>query len=187
MKTRFSIGLAAVIFLLACQSHSYHIDGYAGDIQDGDTICLVLETSNREKIQQTTVTNGKFMFLGDIDSVYFCHAFVKNDPDSRLFFFLESGHIVLELHKYPELSRVSGTYLNNNWQQLTDSVHFLSRNIITILLNPATDASKQAENERAVDSLHRQMSECIIKTAKRNIDNPLGRFINKNYKAPEFK
>lgn len=187
MKTRFSIGLAAVSLLLACQSHSYQIEGYARDFQDGDTICLVSEISNVKKIEQTTVTNGRFLMIGDIDSVCFCHAFVKNDPDSRLSFFLESGHIVLEFHKYPELSRVSGTHLNNNWQQLTDSVHFLSRNIINILRNPATEASKQTENVRAVDSLHRRISECITKTAKRNVDNPLGRFIHENYKAPEFK
>jgi hypothetical protein len=40
---------------------------------------------------------------------------------------------------------------------------------------------------QAIDSLHRRMSACIENTARRNADNPLGQYIEENYKAPEFE
>ena len=187
MNIRSLIGLAAVSLILACQSHSYQIDGYARDFKDGDTICLVSENHIGQIMKQTVITNGTFHFTGETDSVCLCDAYLKHDPTSRVSFFLEAGHIVLELHQYPVLSRVSGTYINNSWQQLADSVSYLSQDMIRILQNPSQDASEHAGNVQIVDSLHKRMVSCILNTARRNRDNPLGQYINEKYKAPEFE
>ena len=186
MNIRSLIGLAAVSLILACQSHSYQIDGIARDFKDGDTICLVSE-NNGQLMRQTVITDGTFHFTGDAESVCLCEAYVKHDPNSRVSFFLEAGHIVLELHQYPVLSRVSGTYINNSWQQLADSVSYLSQDMIRILHHPGQDTAEHVANVHTVDSLHRRMVSCILNTARRNKDNPLGRYINENYKAPEFE
>ena len=82
---------------------------------------------------------------------------------------------------------VSGTKLNNEWQQLTDSVAILGNQVALLLRHPEADTTAQKALVTNVDSLHRKMSACILNTAQRNKDNPLGKYINENYKAPEFK
>ncbi len=187
MNIKSLTGLAAVSFLLACQSDFYQIDGYAKDFKNGDTICLVADNSPTNIFQQTIVENGKFYFSGHADTIRFCTIYVKHEPASKASLFLEPGHVAVELHPYPALSRVSGTRINNTWQQLADSVEMLSKGIFEIMHHPAISAAEQAEHARTVDSLHRRMSDCILNTAQRNRDNPLGRYIEDHYKAPEFK
>ena len=102
-------------------------------------------------------------------------------------FFTEPGIITVELNSEPGTSRVSGTKLNNQWQQLTDSIALMGYQVAKALRHPAADSTAQKALAHYVDSLHRQMSACIQNTAQRNKDNPLGRYINENYKAPEFE
>ena len=64
MNIKSLTGLAAVSFLLACQSDFYQIDGYAKDFKNGDTICLISDNSPMSISQQTIVENGKFYFSG---------------------------------------------------------------------------------------------------------------------------
>jgi hypothetical protein len=59
--------------------------------------------------------------------------------------------------------------------------------IAKMLHHPAADTTTQKALAHSIDSLHRQMSACVLNTAERNKDNPLGNYINENYKAPEFK
>ena len=162
MNIKSLTGLAAVSFLLACQSDFYQIDGYAKDFKNGDTICLISDNSPMSISQQTIVENGKFYFSGHTDAIRFCTVYVKHEPASKASLFLEPGHVAVELHPYPALSR-------------------------EIMHHPAISAAEQAEHARTVDSLHRRMSDCILNTAQRNRNNPLGRYIEDHYKAPEFK
>ena len=187
MNIKFLTGLAAVSFLLACQSDYYQIDGFAKNFKKGDTICLVADNSPTNIFQQTIVENGKFYFSGHADTIRFCTIYLKHEPASKASLFLEPGHIAVELHSYPKLSKVSGTRLNNSWQQLADSVELLSKGIFEIMHHPAISVTEQAEHAHTVDSLHKRMSDCILNTAQRNRDNPLGRYIEDHYKAPEFK
>jgi hypothetical protein len=82
---------------------------------------------------------------------------------------------------------VSGTTINNSWQQLNDSIWILGQEVVKTSLLSVTDSATQLLRVKTVDSLHRRMSDCILNTARRNSDNPLGQYINQNYKAPEFK
>ena len=58
---------------------------------------------------------------------------------------------------------------------------------VSFFTHPAADTTAQKALANRVDSLHRRMSVCILNTAQRNKANPLGKYINENYKAPEFK
>lgn len=187
MRFRFLYGLAAVNLLLACQSNSFQINGYAKAFQEGDTICLSFNEQVDSPFTQTVVRDGKFMFAGETDSFWLCRAYVKQQPDCGTTFFMEPGHITIELNPSPAISRVSGTKCNNEWQHLADSVNLLARDIANILRHPATDLQTQQMNTHIIDSLHRRMSDCILHTAQRNSDNPLGQYIQNNYKKPEFK
>jgi hypothetical protein len=185
MKIRSILGLAATGFVLcACQSNTYRIDGFARSFDEGDTICLMKE---EQPLAFTTVSNGKFSFYGEIQGTGLHSVMAKKAPACQVSFFTEPGIITIELNSQPGTSRVSGTRLNNEWQQLTDSIELMGREIAKLLRHPAADSTAQKALATRVDSLHRRMSDCILITAKRNKDNPLGKYINENYKAPEFK
>ena len=187
MRTKLLYGLAAVSLLLACQSNSFQISGYARAFEEGDTICLSLDEQDENPFAQTIVREGKFLFAGETDSFRICRIYVKRQPECGTTFFLESGHITIELYPSPAISRVSGTLCNNEWQHLSDSINLLAEDIASILRQPSPDLQTQQTSTHVIDSLHRRMSDCILNTAQRNNDNPLGRFILENYKKPEFK
>ena len=186
MSIRSLYGLAAAgILLCSCQSNTYQIDGFARSFAEGDAICLIKEGG--EPIAISTVSNGKFSFYGEIRETGLYSVMAKKAPACQVSFFTEPGTITIELNSQPGTSRVSGTRLNNEWQQLTDSVEIMGYEVARLLRHPAADATAQKALANRVDSLHRKMSACILNTAQRNKDNPLGKYINENYKAPEFK
>ena len=186
IKTFFGLTVVGTLFL-SCQSNTYQIDGFAHDFKDGDTICMRDESVGNRSIAITQVVNGKFSFAGEIGSTTFCHIYPKNRPESRVSFFLEPARITVELSSAPERNRVSGTTINNAWQQLNDSTRQFGQEIVRIVQLPVSDSAIQQQRVRMVDSLHRRISDCILNTASRNRDNPLGQYIDQNYKAPEFK
>ena len=145
---------------LSCQSNVYQIHGFAHDFMDGDTICLRFESDEDRLV---TI------------------------PENTVSLFLEPSQITVELSLLPERNRVSGTTINNSWQQLNDSIWILGQEVVKTSLLPVTDSTTQLLRVKVVDSLHRRMSDCILNTARCNSDNPLGKYINQNYKAPEFK
>ena len=174
-------------FLSSCTSDSYHINGFARDFQEGDTICLAEEGTTDKFIAQTTVANGKFLFEGETEVTQLCRIFAKREPDQGIDFFLEADDITIELSDKPGLSRVSGTRVNNEWQLLTDSIQLMGFQVTNALRMPDNDSLSHLRKMDAIDSLHRRMSACIEHTAQRNSDNDLGQYISKHYKAPEFK
>ena len=188
MSIKTFLGLTAVgVLCLSCQSNVYHIHGFAHDFMDGDTICLRFEPDENRPAYITQVADGKFTFSGETGATSLCHIYPKNRPESTVSLFLEPAQIVVELSLLPERNRVSGTTINNTWQQLNDSIRILGQEVVKTSILPVTDSVTQLSQIKTVDSLHRRMSDCILNTARRNSDNPLGQYINLNYKAPEFK
>ena len=188
MSIKSFLGLTAVGMLcLSCQSNVYHISGFAHDFTDGDTICLRFECDEERPVLITQVADGKFTFSGETDATTLCHIYPKKRPESTVSLFLEPSQITVELSQWPEKNRVSGTTINNSWQQLNDSIWILGQEVVKTSLLPVTDSVTQLLRVKATDSLHRRMSDCILNTARHNSDNPLGKYISQNYKAPEFK
>ena len=186
MTIKSIFGLAATGFLLcACQSNTFQIDGYARSFAEGDTICLMNEWEQPMAI--STVRQGKFSFYGEVQEVRLYSVMVKQAPACQVSFFTEPGTTTIELNSQPGTSRISGTKLNNEWQLLTDSIAAMGNRIAKMIHHPAADTIAQKALAYSIDSLHRKMSACILNTAQRNKDNPLGKYINENYKAPEFK
>jgi paraquat-inducible protein B len=79
--------------------------------------------------------------------------------------------------------------MNNEWQKLNDQVQVLGDKLIKLAEESAkTDVTENRRKlQSMVDSLHREISGCIKSTAQRNKDNVLGKYIEDNYKEPEFK
>lgn len=189
MNIRFLFRLAAAGFILcSCQSDSYKINGYALKLREGDTITLALEEHQPKILGRTLVTNGNFKFSGTTDTIIFCRAYLNRDPLSYVSFFLEPGDITIELNPYPAPSAVSGTVLNNEWQGLNDSVQMLGYRLIKMAeQSTKTQNVDRKQLEAIIDSMHREISGCIKNTARRNKDNVLGKYIQENYKEPEFR
>ena len=187
IKSLFGLAIAGIAFC-SCQSDSYKIKGYANGLHNGDTITLALEEYQQKILGQTLVKEGNFIFSGTTDTIVFCRAYKNNDPLTYVSFFLEPGDITIELEPYPHSSRVSGTVLNNEWQELNDSVQMLGSRLILMADKSTKDPNVDRKKlQTAIDSLHRAISDCIINTAHRNKDNVLGKYIKDNYKEPEFK
>ena len=190
MTYRNIIRLAAAgMVFCACQSDSYKIKGYASQLKDGDTITLTLEDQQQKILGQTLISEGAFALSGTTDTTVFCRAYLNSNPLSSVSFFLEPGNITIELNPYPKQSRVSGTVMNNEWQKLNDQVQVLGDKLIKLAEESAkTDVTENRRKlQSMVDSLHREISGCIKSTAQRNKDNVLGKYIEDNYKEPEFK
>ena len=188
MKIKTLFGLAtAGILLGSCQSNLYQISGYAKGCQDGDTICLATDGNDHLILAQAVVCNGTFQMTGETDAVSLSRVFAKQNPECGVTFFLEPGHITIELNPLPDFSRVSGTTVNNEWQKLSDSISILAQDVERTIKMPAKDSTQHIAKTQAIDSLHRRMSACILHAGIRNKDNPLGQYIQENYKAPEFK
>ena len=186
MSIKTILGLTVVgSVCLSCQSNSYQIDGFAKNCQDGDTICMIQEPQ-KGMASITLVENGKFTFAGQTADISVCQIFAKKAPSETVTFFLEPSRITVELASQPEGNRVSGTYINNQWQQLSDSIALLGREAVKTVLRQASDSAEQRRQAKVVDSIHRRMSDCIQNTAQRNSDNALGQYIHQNYKAPKF-
>ena len=186
MSIKTILGLTVVgAICLSCQSNVYQIEGFARDLNDGDTICLI-QNPNDGMATITLVENGKFAFAGETSDISVCQIFAKKAPDETVTFFLEPSRITVELASQPEGNRVSGTYINNQWQQLSDSIALLGREAVKTVLRQARDSAEQRQQAKSIDSIHRRMSDCIQNTAKRNSDNALGQYIHQNYEAPKF-
>lgn len=189
MSIKSFFGLAAAgIILSSCQSDTYQINGFAQEFQEGDTICMTLEDNPAKIIGSAIVSNGKFAMAGTTDTILLCRIYPKQLPKAAVTCFIEPGSITIELHCPPNPSRVSGTLINNDWQQLNDSVLLMGKELIRITqMTSNTSDSIHLSHLNAVDSLHRRISNYILNTAKRNSNNALGKYIEKNYKEPEFK
>ena len=175
------------LVLASCQSDSYHINGFALHLQEGDTILLAHEANPEEPFAMTTVSGGKFWLEGTTDDASPCCVYLKRQPTIAAAFFPDAGTIAIELNQPPTPSRISGTRLNNEWQLMNDAIQRMGKKLISIVERQDSDSISHMVRLQAVDSLHREMSAIIVQTGSRNRDNPLGRFILDNYKEPEFK
>ena len=128
---------------LSCQSNVYQIHGFAHDFMDGDTICLRFESDEDRLVTITQVADGKFTFSGETDAVSLCHIYPKSKPENTVSLFLEPSQITVELSLLPERNRVSGTTINNSWQQLNDSRWILGQEVVKTSLLPVTDSATQ--------------------------------------------
>ena len=187
MNIKSFYGLAVVgLFVCSCQSDSYKVQGFAHDFAEGDTIFLKA-SDNSSQVCYTLIEDGKFYFMGKADNVSLHEIYASSDPEESISFFNVPGTTTVELNRKPRPSRVSGTTVNNSWQQLADSIDYYASQMDILLRMPSNDTISIRQRTLAVDSLHRQMSDCILRTAARNKNNPLGQYIQANYKAPEFK
>lgn len=171
-------GLAAAAFLTAaCQSNAFHIKGEAKGCKDGEVLYVADGlTPDSSPTDSIIVTEGRFFFHGETDSVRFCRLYRATDARQSVTFFLEPGNIYVEMSVVPGRSRVSGTTVNNGWQALNDKVAECDRRLRRIMRDEKADRAAE------VKAVYDQMDRDIRETAIRNEGNALGRFISTRYR-----
>lgn len=107
-------------------------------------------------IDSVTVTDGAAVFEGKINEPFVARIYFggKRSPQ----FILESGSIAFN----HEINKAFGSPLNDAFNQITDSIETLSKNIE----RGANDDIKRAEYEKLLNFVDNQM--------RSNIDNPIG-------------
>jgi len=178
MNKVVAIGLTAASWLLtACQSDRFQVSGVATGFNDGDTICLTTDLEQLTPMTTVTVNEQHFEIEEMADTVRLYAIYPAGQPECRATFFGEPGTIKVEMSSRPGTSRVSGTKLNDEWQSLNDLASDYGQHIIRLVKTKTTDQQLFTQTSKLYQELVSQIEE----TAKRNNNNPLGKFIKENW------
>lgn len=167
------------MILTACQSNTYSVKGEAKGMADGTNLYLATGLDDAQPLDTLTVMDGRFQLRGETDTTLLCRLYPADKPEVQALFFLEPGHIYIELS---QVSRVSGTKVNNEWQALNDIVAQYDLRLRQIVGSSAkADSISTRKLYDEVSQLYDQLNSDIMQVAQRNEDNALGRFISTHY------
>lgn len=193
MKTLLSITALMVTgsIFTACQSGTYRITGSGDMLQDGDTLFLTNDFMTGTPVDTMIAKAGKFELTGTVDSTFMCLIYSKKNQEVMSSpFFIEEGSIELTLSDNPKNRRVSGSSLNNEWQELNDSLSLIGQQFSMMAENMATNnltaEEAQSLNEKQ-QKLVKQWQDITFRYAKNNADNELGYFLITQFYDPDCK
>lgn len=193
MKTLLSITALMVTgsIFASCQSGTYRITGSGDMLQDGDTLFLTSDFMTGAPVDTVIAQAGKFEMTGTADSTFMCLIYSKKNQEVMSSpFFIEPGTIKLTLSDNPKDRKVSGSSLNNEWQEMNDSLSHIGLQFSMMAENMATN-NLTAEEAKALNEkqqkLIRQWQDIVFRYAKKNVDNELGYFLVTQYYDPECK
>jgi hypothetical protein len=172
--------LLAGLLLSACHSNTFRIKGSTEGIDEGDTLFATIDFETGIPFDTMVVHDGKFKMKGKADSVRQCIIYRAHDEETSALLFLEPGKIEVKISPVASDTRVSGTRINNAWQQLTDSVNIFSTHVNRLLAQYYSDDNTEKEKESIMTKISKyadNINKCICKVTKENIDNELGYFL----------
>ena len=173
---------AAALWLSACQSNSYQLNGTTDALADGQTVYLSADIETRAPIDSTVVVNGRFRFEGEIDSTRVATIYAQQDSTLSVNLLLVPGNADIMLSAPPRRAHISGSTVHNEWQAMNDQLAVLTDSLRLLLKHSRqlTDSGHIILLNEA-RRLEQQMHNCITATARRNSQNALGRFITSHY------
>jgi thiol-disulfide isomerase/thioredoxin len=151
---------------------------------DGDTLFPTTDLQDGTPSDTAVVSEGKFTFDGKTDSTQMAIIFSPRSNDLNTPLFIESGHISVTLSRQPGSSRVGGTKMNNLWQQHTDSVVSIGREINKIaehIYGATVSAEEQQQGMEQIERITKRFARLAVRTAEENIDNEFGYFLLNYY------
>jgi thiol-disulfide isomerase/thioredoxin len=180
MKASLVSILFSAVLLVSCQSNSYKLSGSAEGLADGDTLFVTSDLLTGIPSDTLIIKDGKFELKGEVDSTALCMVYSAARNEINAAFFLEPGTINIQLTEQPGGSRVSGTYCNNQWQTLNDSVMSIGKEINRIAEHIYANNMPEEEQQKGmeqIDRLNQRFADIVVKTAEKNIDNEFGYFL----------
>lgn len=179
--------LTLTALLASCgNADSFKITGSVEGAQDGDSI-FIAHVENRQLSKElgAVIQNGKFTLEGTQGSTEqkYLLAVLQSGQQMYKEFFLENGSITAE---FPESGRtvIKGTPNNDIYQALMDKDYELTDEIESLeekLTDSTLSEEKQDENIARINEISEMMQEEYLKSMEKNISNPVGIFLLKNY------
>jgi len=185
MKKLAIVALAAFA-LAACQSNQYKIQGSGSGLSEGDTLYLTSDLAMGVPSDTIVVKDGKFELTGETDSTYLC--VIYSQAQNSATFFLEPGTIKIDFVGDGK-SKVSGTKVNDAFQQMNDSVMGYNdrmEKIASVFSNDSITEEQQQSAMAEMKKVETEMSNFIMATTEKNLDNELGYFLITNYQDDNF-
>ena len=170
----------AGLLLTACRGNSYRIKGTTEGIDEGDTLFATMDFETGLPFDTMVVRKGEFELKGRADSIRQCIIYRAHDEETSALLFLEPGTIRVKLSPVPGNTHVSGTRINDRWQQLTDSVAFYSGHMDRLVSQYYTEGCTEEERASLLSKMTRQaegLNRCLCRVTEENIDNELGYFL----------
>lgn len=170
---------AAGYTLAACQSDTYRIKGSGDALKDGDTLYITNDMMTGKPIDTVVVKDGKFETEGTTDSTAFCMIYSKSNG-MMMPFFIEPGTIKLRLAKNGGKSEVTGTAVNEKWQDMADSIYTLSKKMQELAAhtyNNEPDNDELKKQKAEMDKVNEDFKGLVLRKAEENVKNEFGYFI----------
>lgn len=178
-------------FLAACQSDICNVKG---TIAKSDSVTLLISpcvTDSSLLVNATghhtdtvAVVNGSFQWQTEADTAQLYHIWTPDEPQRDISFFTERGTVSVSFDSTS--IRVSGTYLNDQWQALNDSIADYVQRIDRIVRTLTAAGTSPSIVSQRVSLVYEEMEKLIASTAERNKDNELGRFIRYQHPFSSF-
>lgn len=175
--------LFTALLVLSCsKSFDYRITGKVEGLPQVKKLFLISDMENGVPFDSLMVKDGAFEYAGRADSVTFC--FIGNIADSVALMplFLEEGDISIVVSGEPMKSKISGTHLNDELQQLNAAGLKYQEEIQSLVSEMGDDATEEqkATVERKAMEAMGKLATMFYQTAEKNIDNELGFFLVTN-------
>lgn len=175
------IGLTVASFMFAaCQADSYKITGKCDILTEGDTIFLTNNLTNLFPIDTAVISDGRFSFMGKIDSSCLGMIYSQKHSELNIPFFVESGTISIYLSDKLNGSSVSGTKTNEEWQSLNNRTSDIGIDINQIacrLYHAGCSEDERRQLMHTIEEKKAQFGAIIEEYASNNINNKFGIFL----------
>lgn len=156
----------------------YSINGEIESKYDGQSIMLfTFDHDTIRSVDTTYIQNGKFYFSGKEYIKDFSLLSLGNYPDTVISqnIILENGNINVSIG---ELSKVSGTYLNDSYESYLTLLSSYNRECQLIMSNDSiNEIEKKRRSRLETNNLLKDIHETMIK----NVFNIVGTFVFKHY------
>ena len=175
--------LFTVLLVLSCsKSFDYRITGKVESLPQVKKLFLISDMENGVPFDTLVVKDGAFEYAGRADSVTFCFIGNLEDSVALMPLFLEEGDISIVVSGEPMKSKISGTHLNDELQQLNAAglkYQEEIQSLVSKMGDNATEEQKANVERKAMEAMGK-LATMFYQTAEKNIDNELGFFLVTN-------
>lgn len=162
-----------VLFMVACSTNSFKVDGVAEGFDEGDTL-LVIRGDKPEPLDTIIVKDNKFEWQGEADSVVF-YVIAAPKANSSVVFFGEPGTVKIRLSADGN-SEISGTKSNEALQEMNKLNAEFQKKVDVLMPKFSEDVDEEQQKAlyEEYNKLVEEMQANVAELAKKNLDNELG-------------
>jgi len=183
MKTvkHIAVSLALVWGFTACQQ-TYKIEGIAEGFTEGDTLLVTTDLDSLLPQAEVIIDKeGYFSYGEHVDTTIIHLLYAKANPEACCYYFSEPGTIRLTLRAEGR-SRVGGTSLNDEWQELDDICYDYEQKLEALVARFYDEHMTEDElnqTSEQIKLLDQEKQRWVQDFTQRNAENAIGLFLKK--------